>query len=368
MNPDLSSRTPADQRIAETGRSDQIGSRQTGFVAPILGAPLRNGGRDRVLRHLAEPRPALSVGPHALERRVPRRLGSGWRARVLGGFGETLGPAWLAGLRDGCRCVYPKFRAVLPHAGVWPGPAGWARPRPFGDVPGRVRKHPAISGLSRRGGGFPQAWEEQPAKPRPTERAHRANTRNAAQHRLYRGLACALCNVILVEVSAINPVSGLRRGRLAGSRPLLPGSRHSRSTGPPGSAVPTPGAGSTFAETGEARTTAGYSVKGARPLRLPRPGRLQQHRPASARLPSATQGEAAFGLPVGLCVRLCPQLPVIHVWAHRPGGHPQGCPSSSRGISMTALRRPSTPASTQPERRPRQVRLGQVSRARDQHR
>ena len=60
----------------------------------------------------------------------------------------------------------------------------------------------------------------------------------AAQHRLSQGLACALLNFISVEVSAINPVSGPCKGWLAGSRPVLPGSRHCCSTKPAGNARP----------------------------------------------------------------------------------------------------------------------------------
>ena len=209
---------------------------------------------------------------------------------------------------------------------------------------------------------------KQPAKPRPTERAHRANTRNAAQHRLPRGLTCALCNVISVEVSTINPVCGLRKGRLAGSRPLLPGSRHSRSTGPPRSAVPTPGqaqpsprpAGHARARATRSRGPGRCGYRGPDAYSntdQPAPG---CHRQPKARPPLAYQWDFVSGCALS--------SPSFTSGPTGPGGHPQGCPSSSRGISMTALRRPSTPASTQPERRPRQVRLGQVSRARDQHR
>ena len=132
-------------------------------------------------------------------------------------------------------------------------------------------------------GGFPQACESTPPSLTREGRAHRANTQNAAQHRLSHGLACVSLHFISVEVSAINPVSGPCKGRLAGSRPLLPGSRHSRLAGQPRLALPTR-AGSIVAETGGARTTAGYSVKEARPLWLPRPDRPQQDRPANASL------------------------------------------------------------------------------------
>ena len=78
----------------------------------------------------------------------------------------------------------------------------------------RVRKHPAISGLSGREGGFPQAFESTPPSLTREGRAHRANTRNAAQTSTPGSLLCSLQRY-LVEVSAITPVSGSCKGRLA---------------------------------------------------------------------------------------------------------------------------------------------------------
>ena len=109
-------------------------------------------------------------------------------------------------------------------------------PRGVG-VPGRVRKHPAISGLSGREAGFPQACESTPPSlARPSVFA--GLTHGTLHKPSTRGFACALCNVISVEVSPGQP--GLREAGVVLDQSCL-GADTAAEPPSPGPAAPTPG-------------------------------------------------------------------------------------------------------------------------------